>query len=223
MNGPDAVVVRPMEERDLAFTGPLHRSALSHGLFGELGPRFLRSYHDSFLASPFAVALVAERDGAAAAFLLGTTHNRPHYRWTVRHRGLRLALLGIVGLLRRPGQLWRFARTRLWRYLRAVGRRVVPRGSRVSSRAHASGTPVAVLTHMAVVYGARGSGIGSDLVATFLRHAEAAGARQARLVTLGTEEGAGEFYARLGWRYDHTRTDWDERPLVSYCLPLGDP
>jgi hypothetical protein len=48
---------------------------LPTGFFPQLGRRFLRAYHATFAASPYAVALVAERDGTPFGFLVGTVDN----------------------------------------------------------------------------------------------------------------------------------------------------
>src|SRR5687767_7651024 len=56
----DVVVVRQMTAHDVAFAAALHETALPHGFFGRLGPRFLSSYYQAFVDSPHAVAFVAQ-------------------------------------------------------------------------------------------------------------------------------------------------------------------
>lgn len=218
------VRVRAMEHRDVPAAVRLHDRALSHGLYGQLGARFLTAYYRTFVDSPLAVGLVAEPDTDAesptdpAGMLIGTLANRRHYDWVVRDRGPSMMLRGVVALATHPKQLLRFLRTRARRYASALWRR---------RRATPDGSPqarpgeVAVLTHMAVDRDHRGRGIGAALAHAFLDRARRHGAEAAELVTLGSEEGAGRFYERLGWRLDHTRQDWDGRRLCAYRHDLS--
>lgn len=173
----------------------MHASALPHGFFVSLGPRFLRRYYRSFTDSPHAVALVACVDGHPVGFLVGPVRARAHRRWVLRNRGLGLALSGVAALSVRPGLAAQFARTRFARYLKALGRRT-------DAEVPACDAPdgdVAVLSHVAVLPGARHTGSGSALVTSFERAAREAGAPVAHLATLEGRDGAGAFYERLGW------------------------
>lgn len=125
---------------DLRFAAELHRRWLGHGLFPALGPRFLRCYLRTFLPGQAAVALVAEVDGAAAGFLVGVFDERTHLRGVVRQHGLRLAATGLIALAARPRVAWRFARTRLRRYVGGLGR-LARSGRSVDARLPASPSP----------------------------------------------------------------------------------
>lgn len=217
---PDAVAVREMTEDDLRFASALHRRSLGHGLFPALGPTFLRCYLRTFVSGPTAVALVAELDGAVVGFLVGVVDEPSHLRGVVRQHGLRLAVMGVVALAARPRVAWRFARTRLRRYVVGIGR--LARADRsVGARVPAPRSVHAVLSHVAVVPEARSARVGSALVVRFTELARAGGAAAARLVTRSGEAGAGPFYERLGWRRAGEFVDRDGLTWIRYRLDLA--
>ena len=194
----------PLAERHLDFCAALHAASLPHGFFGELGPRFLRSYYGTFARSPHAFGMVAEIGGHPVGYVVGLHNPRAHARWVLRQRGLGLALRGAVALAGRPRAGVRFGRTRIRRYAKAWRRH---RGARRTTRPdHAN---VAVLSHLAVVQGARKSGAGTALVCVFEHEARRADLEKAVLTTLSDERGAGAFYARLGWELSGTHTTAD--------------
>lgn len=195
----------------------LHDRALPHGLFGQLGDQSFTAYYRTFIDSPFATALGAETDTGNVGMLIGSLDTRRHYDWVLRRRGLPLLLRGAFGLLMNPRQLIRFLRTRTACYARALWRRV---RSMPNPQVRTPTAPTAVLTHMAVAQHHRHHGAGAALVEAFVEHARQHGASAAHLVTLGTDNRAGTFYERLGWRLEHTRHDWDGRPLRAYRYDL---
>lgn len=221
---PRSARVRSLTAADLPFAAGLHVAALPHGFFARLGERFLGRYYAGYLASPHAVALLAELPGPPASrvgVLVGTLDTGLHNRWVLRHHGLRLALAGALALLARPRELRLFLRTRLLRYLRAVARarRTSPAAAArpvPAAAAPVGGTP-AVLTHVAVSAAGRGRGAGQALVHEFVGAARAAGRREAQLVTLAEPgSGAGAFYERLGWTAVRERADHDGRRVRLY-------
>lgn len=216
--GRNAGQVRALHRKDLAFCADLHLDALPHGFFARLGPRFLRAYHASFLDSPHAVALLAQLSGHPAGFLMGVVDPPLHRRWVLRHRGGWLALLGAIALTTRPRLAIQFLRTRLARYA-ATWLRHRP----TDAPAPARGVAPAVLSHVAVVPGARGTGSGAKLVRGFEQAAGRAGARRALLTTLAGAEGAGAFYLRLGWTMATTRTTPDGHRMEEWARDLGAP
>lgn len=207
---------------DLGYVARLHQENLEPGFFGQLGHRFLSRYYETFIASPYAVA-VAVGD-PALAMLVGTTHNELHYRWMFRHRGLRLALSGGLALIRRPMVLLDFVRTRTGRYLRAV-KRVARRSSSGQGQGQGQGAgtvneQVAVLVHVAVSAKARRQRLGAALVEAFITPARLAGADRALLVTLDGSGGASDFYISLGWDHVASKVDNDGRSLKVFELSL---
>ena len=217
---PEAVDVRPLVAGDLDRVAQLHQTELPHGLFPQLGRRFLRRYHATFVASPHAVAVATPREGQPAGFLVGTTDQRAHHRWLARHHALGLALEGLAGLLTHPRALSLFLRTRLGRYGRALLRAVGPRRVQADAPAPSHDGPVAVLMHVAVDPARRSGGMGRRLTQELVDRAGEAGAREVRLVTR-TSDGAGAFYERLGWTASTSRTTDDGATVVEYRLPVA--
>jgi GNAT superfamily N-acetyltransferase len=216
------VAVRPLAVADLAVAARLHAALLPHGFFAFLGLRYLRAYYGTFLASPHAIGLVADLEGRPAGILVGTSRNAAHYRWVIRHRGLRLACLGASAMLVRPAVAGWFLRTRLRRYGRRVLLVLLARARRGGNPAPADaavGDP-AVLTHLMVEDQARGRGAGAALVDRFTAAASAAGAPTAMLVTLAGDDGAGSFYKRLGWEHLEDRPSRDGHELSVFSKRL---
>jgi GNAT superfamily N-acetyltransferase len=209
------VVVRPMRHRDHAFAADLHAAALPHGFFGRLGTGFLRAYHESFMASPHAVAYIAETRDGRVGYLVGTFG--PHNSWVLRNRWVRLAVRGALALLARPPELVLFLRTRTASYVRRLLK--ARTGTAPDARPRRR-QPPAVLTHVAVCPEARGQGVGDALVEAFVTAARKTAATEACLVTLAGPDGAGPFYQGLGWELTEVREDRDGRPIEHYCRRL---
>lgn len=185
---------------DAAVIADIHARLLPHGFFADLGPRFLRAYHRSFMASPHAVSVVACRDGRVVGLIAGALDAGEHQRHVIRHHGLRLLGSGGAALVARPALLLRFLTTRLGRYARGLLRAARPaRSAAERPVGDVRRGPVAVLTHVAVDPAMQGAGGGSALVEAFVDRVRREGsAERIELVTL-VEEGASPFYERLGW------------------------
>jgi GNAT superfamily N-acetyltransferase len=216
--GPEQRSLRPATVGDLAFSAALQARALEHGFFVSLGPRFLRAYHRTFLDSPHAAAFVAEIAGQPVGILLGTLEPAAHRRWVLQRRGLALVVLAVPAMLARPIVAARFLRTRSQRYASAWRRH---RRSRQTRTAHAP-TPArtpAVLSHVAVLPGARGTGSGGALVGAFVEAAARQGAHRAVLVTL--EGGPAErFYRQLGWTPGPVVAQRGGHPMRTFSLAI---
>lgn len=219
------VVARPLTAADAEFAAALHEKALPHGFFGRLGVRFLTAYYRSFADSPHGIALIAQTPDGNVGALVGTVCNGSHYGWVLRNQGVLLARRGLLALATRPSELTFFLRTRVGRYLkgllRLLRRSASPSATAAQSRAarRGRGAP-AVLTHVAVAPEARGLGVGAVLVDAFVAAARRAGCREACLVTLADDRGAGAFYQRLGWELQGVREDRDGQALEAYCRQL---
>lgn len=212
---PGSVAIRSGREDQRDFCAALHAESLAHGFFVHLGPRFLRAYYTSYLRSPHAIVLIATVDDYAVGALVGILRPREHARWVMRRRGGRLAVLGVVALAVRPRLAARFVRTRLRRYTAALRRH---RAADVPSDGPSS--MPAVLSHVAVLPGARRSGAGAALVREFERRAHEAEVSWATLTTLTGDDGAGDFYARLGWRPAARRPTPDGGEMIEWAVDL---
>ena len=191
-----ALVVRPLSRCSVSFAVSLHSNALPGGFFVELGPVFLRRYYETFIDSPYAIAMAVTSDAEPCGALVGTVDDQAHYRWVLRNRALPLAAAAVWGLASRPSVAVRFARTRARRYLSGARRLLRSRGEQ---GARTAAVQTGALTHVAVTDEARGSGVGSALVEAFTTAAFARGAGRLRVATRSTG-GATEFYEHLGWQ-----------------------
>jgi ribosomal protein S18 acetylase RimI-like enzyme len=78
-----------------------------------------------------------------------------------------------------------------------------------------------VLSHVAVLPGGQGTGVGSLLVSAFLTAAGEAGADRVVLMTMAGERGAASFYHRLGWTETGTRGSFDGSPMVEFSTAIN--
>lgn len=204
---------------DFEVTAALHRQYLELGLFPRLGRRFMRAYHESFAASPHAVALVARAEsGRVVGALFGTTANSPHYKWVVEEQGLSLALHGARSLLLQPALAWDFVSSRAGRYARGIGRHLGVVAAPIQSNGRAEGS-ASVLSHIVTGKAARRLGVGRRLVEEFRKRAYDSGAAEARLVTREGGQGA-PFFERLGCECVDLRPSQDGEALREYSLRL---
>jgi GNAT superfamily N-acetyltransferase len=242
--------VRPATPTDLTTMAAWQCRYVPDGLFPQMGERFVRRWHASFLDSPFGIALVAEHVDAqgtqAVGFLVGSTDQFRHIDDVVRRHRLRLALAGLLALAQRPRLGAHFVRTRGRAYLKRIltpkWRRTPAAGpaastessiarpqSSAASRATtgaaanaASGGQIAVVTAIAVDSAARGTGAGQELLNRFLKDARTAGATRAELVTLLGEGNAAPFYERLNWSAVDEHPTRDGMRARTYRYDLGD-
>lgn len=247
---PEPVAVRRLTQAETESAAQRHAEALPHGLFPSLGHAFLTRYYASFVDSPYAVALVASFEGRPVGVLTGTVANEAHYRWVLRHRAASLAASAVAALAVRPRTAIYFVRTRMGHYARAVGRlvlgnlprlvtdrlprtvtnRLLGKGASTDEQqassdrdrpdADARSGPPGVLNHVLVADEARGRGVGSILLDTFVAVASREGTGELTLVTGSGEDGAGGFYARRGWTHRADRHDWDGHEVAVYGLAL---
>lgn len=212
----DSVRVVPLEPSHLKAVARLHRDVLPPSFFSRLGQRYLRAYLDTYRASPHALAVVALVEDEVKGFLVGSVSPAPHARWVIRAAGTRLALIGLLGLLSRPGLLALFLRTRLRRYLRGLTRRLRPAAARTDT---VTAVSPAVLAHVAVAPDAQRLGVGQALAQRFVGDVRASGGSAVELVTRA-ESDAEKFYARLGYERVGQRVDDDGTAWARYRLLL---
>lgn len=201
-------------EEWLDWCAGMHVLTLPHGLFPNLGMRFMRRWYRAHLASPHGVGLVAVADGMPVGFLLGATDRPANVAWLLTHRRRELAVAGAVALVRRPRVLVHFVATRARRY----ARRLLARPADVSGVEARTG--VSVVEAVVVLPHARRRGTGSRLVDAFLGESRAAGAQRVELVTKAGSSGAGRFYERRGWRLVRTHVDRDGDDVLTYRTDL---
>lgn len=216
----EGVAVRAASTLDLPFAARLHEAELADGFFAALGRRFLRSYYRMFLLSPHGVVLVAEHEAGPVGILAGTTDDVSHFRWVTRSYWWRLAIVGATALVVRPRLLWRFARTRLRRYLRGALRLRRVTGDATASEKLGAPRVTATLTHIAVMPEIRGLGIGGALTDRYHQLAAATGAERLVASTRSDEHGATGFYRTLGWELAGNVRDVDGNAFDRLQLEL---
>ncbi|GAB6987835.1 hypothetical protein JCM10369A_43640 [Nocardioides pyridinolyticus] len=208
--------LRTMTREDITFVTTEHRAHFPENVMGRLGGPFLRRYYTTFLDTPYAVATIAETDGRSCGYLVGILDTRAHRKLLLRRHGARLVACALLGFLLHP---------RLASGL--LARRVSLRFQRLRERNETTGprpapVKVAVLSHVATVERMRGMRVGSALVADFVETSRASGTDRVSLATLDGPDGAGQFYARQGWRLQARRQTFDGRWIRLYDLELHD-
>lgn len=208
----------PAREQDLGRTAELHVTELHHGLFPRLGQGFVCRWHRVHHYSAYGVVLVALRAGEVVGFLLGTTDQRRHVSWTIRHHRRELVVAATRAMFARPGVMVAFVRTRAVRYAaRLTG---AGRSARPAATTGPDG-PVAVLEAVVVAPAAQGTGVGRALVDRFLSIVARAGVRRVDLVTKAGPSGAAGFYARSGWQQVGAHEDRDGDLVLTFRIDPG--
>lgn len=200
---------------DLLFVSSLHEATLHPGFFVRLGRKFLAEYHRTFLTSPHAIALIAERDERPVGFVVGTLDRGRHRRHLLHADRTRLAMAFGRGLVANPLLIAWFLRTRMLRYLR---------GSR--QHTHVNSGDVGQggsLRHMSVVEAERRTGIGAELVQRFVDAAAAMGTQELRLVARSDNVSACRLYRRLGWDELPSVADVDGHSWAPFAFPARAP
>lgn len=211
-------VVREARDDDLSTTARMHVRDLPVGLFPRLGRPFVKRWHRAFLDSPHATALLVVHVDASGGervvgFLVGATNRVAFMRELMTSHRSALLIRGAFALVLRPRLLGRFLTTRLRPYLRRMwlaGSR--SRHATIRSRAVRPDTPEAELTAIVVDQSWRGTGLGRELVAEFLRRCSAAGSSVAELATVSVD--AVRFYERTGWTRTGQGATFDGLQLV---------
>ncbi len=210
----NGVRITRMLPEHAAQVARLHVQSLPPSFFSRLGAPFLRRYYQTFVDSPYGIALVATRQGNLCGYVVGTTAAGQNAVWTLRRRGLRLAAAGLLALLTRPRLAIWFLHSRAARYARGIYRRLMKRAAAPAAGGRA-GQP-AVLAHVAVHSPYRRIGAGALLVSAFERELVRQGVASFELVTLCGPEGAGAFYERLEFDLIKQRTDDDGKTWCYY-------
>jgi len=166
-------MIRPMELEDTRVTASLHASTMPEVFLTHLGPRFLRRYHEAFMHSPHALALVAvETSGSAPkaggrasdaagkerygeevrGFLLAAIDPPSHYRYMLRRHGLGLASAALLHASFHPKVALELVRTRARRYARGLLRILWQRARSLWRRSASSAVPSPVAQPVAAAH-----------------------------------------------------------------------
>lgn len=209
----------PMQPAHTSMSARLHRELLPHGLFPRLGQRFMRRWHRTFVDSPHGVALgVMDEQGVLRGFLIATVDQAGYTRDVLESARWALGWRGAIALAARPRLAAQFVRTRSRRYLR----RLRPGAARDQPGPEATPSRVGVLHAVACAPSARGNGVGTALLAEFVRLATEAETPLLQLVTRDSG-GAADFYRRHGWVVTDQRLDRDGNAIVQLDHKPGIP
>jgi glycosyltransferase involved in cell wall biosynthesis/ribosomal protein S18 acetylase RimI-like enzyme len=183
---PDSpVVVRPARTADAAAMARLHAGGMPDAFLPTLGHRFLTRLYRALATDPQAVALVAENVDGVVGFAAGVVSVGGFYRRFARRHGA-AAALAAAPRLARPTVLRRLLET--VRYPAQAG----DGGARL---------PDAELLSIAVAPERRAGGAGRALADGVLRGLAERGATEIKVVVGAANDGANDFYARVGFRH----------------------
>jgi glycosyltransferase involved in cell wall biosynthesis/ribosomal protein S18 acetylase RimI-like enzyme len=183
---PDSpVVVRPASAADAAAMARLHAGGMPDAFLPILGHGFLTRLYRALATDPQAVALVAENVDGVVGFAAGVVSVGGFYRRFARRHGA-AAALAAAPRLARPTVLRRLLET--VRYPAQAG----DGGARL---------PDAELLSIAVAPERRAGGAGRALADGVLRGLAERGATEIKVVVGAANDGANDFYARVGFRH----------------------
>lgn len=215
-----SLTLRAMTGEDVPFVVRQHGEHFPAGFFARLGPRFLTAYYRSFLSSPYACTLVADRGCERLGYLVGLTHPVAHRTHVLRRDGRALAMAAITALALRPKLARVFLRTRAGLYVRKLLRQPQPPPTTTDG---AGRDQTAVLAHVVVKAKHRSNGVGAALIRRFDAEAANAGCVRVALVTAAGAHGAGPYYERRGWQPIGEHITPDGLPLTTYTRAIGTP
>lgn len=195
-----SVTVRDAVSADVSALVHVHLSAFPGFFLTDLGPGFLRRLYRGFLTQQGGVLLVAVGPGNRIAGLLAGTHEPETFFSGLRRRaGVAMALAAVPALLRHP--------------LRVAARLL-------SAVRYRGDRPAALpgywlLSSLGVAREHAGSGVGSLLVSSFCRRAQAGGASGVYLLTdRDDNDAARRLYEKHGFRAHGTQHRRDGRSLL---------
>jgi ribosomal protein S18 acetylase RimI-like enzyme len=178
--GAEPFQIRAATVADAPAIAALHREGLPEAFLSGLGPAFLQVLYRALATDPEAVAVVAERDGAVAGFVIGVPSVRRFYRRFFLRHAARAAAAAAPRVLR-PGVVRRMRETASY-----------PQGM--------SGLPEAELLSIVVGGTARRSGVATDLVTKLFADLAARGVPEVKVVVSAGNLPANRFYERVGFR-----------------------
>jgi GNAT superfamily N-acetyltransferase len=179
----DQLIVRPMTLADLRSVAQVHCVAFQGFFLDQMGLIFLRAYYKVVLRYQDSIALVAEdADGRIAGFAIGFVNPTGFYAF-LKSEWLRLVAGAVIGLLRRPQLLGRVLMNR----------------SRVSNNSKSE--PEADVVELAsIAVAEREHGLGSCLIAAFIKQAKLLGGSRITLTTdLKDNAAVQQFYRKHGF------------------------
>ena len=199
-----AAGIRRLQPADAAAAATLHRDRLSHSLVDRMGRGLLECYYETFAAEPQTLAFAATDNSALLGIAVGAPDGYSVYRAIARRHPL-AAVAGTVRLLAA-------APARGIRGLRSAAGKSPSTGP----------VPAIVLHVLAVRRDAEGTGVGRELLDTFLAAAREAGAAEVRVIAdRDDNDRTRAFYERAGFRQAAVTDESADRPTVEYRRELS--
>lgn len=195
--------IRVMATGDVLRVAQLHRAAMGHSLWAELGEPFLAELYRSLLGDPEFIGFVYQEEGVVRGFIAGTGDGPGLLRRLLRRRGSRLALAALPGALARPGVAWQLAQTLLY------FRRSAPPGATIRAES-------LFCSFEPELRGRRVSGLINKILFDDLA---ARGHRQLKVTTEADNEGAVRQLTTWGFEQLGEFTFYGKRMLI-WCLDL---
>jgi ribosomal protein S18 acetylase RimI-like enzyme len=184
----------------------VHRDAFRDFFLTSLGDRFLRRFYAATVREPTALSFVGRVGGEIAGFVVGTTQPSRFFRRLLLRQGMGFCLDALGALVRRP---WYVSK----RLLRGVTYRGEPPPA---YRADA-----ALVSSIAVLPTAAGTGLGTALLDAFCAAAAQRGASSVYLLTdREGNEAVNRFYLKAGFLLETELVRQGERSMNRYIRDL---
>jgi ribosomal protein S18 acetylase RimI-like enzyme len=182
----------------------VHLESFQGFFLAEMGREFLMEFYSSLLLDASCIAFVAELNGGAVGFVVGTRRPAHLYRRILLKSGWRFLSAGLESVLKSPRMALRLLR-------------------RVFAAQQASyDQREALLMSIAVLPSMQGRGVGRQLVNAFTDAAKQRGASSVSLTTDRLKNAAvNRFYVRFGFRRRCTLMTEEGREMNEYWLALA--
>jgi GNAT superfamily N-acetyltransferase len=192
-------------ERDVPGIVAVHRDAFRDFFLTTLGERFLRRFYGAMVREPSALNFVGTVNGSLAGFVVGTTQPPRFFRKLLVRQGLGFCADALGAFVRRP-----------WFVGRRLLRGLTYRGEAPQMRADA-----ALVSSIAVLPVASGTGLGAALLNAFCDAAAQRGASSVYLLTdRDDNSGVNRFYLKAGFVLEAELTRSGKRSMNRYIRDL---
>jgi ribosomal protein S18 acetylase RimI-like enzyme len=199
-------MIRYMKIDDVNQVVAVHLFSFQGFFLTFLGPRFLSIFYSGICSTPKAIAFVYLNDaGIPAGFVAGTSNPCGFFSRLLKRYWLKFALASMTPILRKPSIIKRVARAVF----------------------HPSGNPVgddiAGLFSIGVLPELQGTGVGKELVRSFLYEAKQRGCKRVFLTTdRDNNDVINNFYAKLGFTIDRQYVTPEGRRMNELWITLSE-
>jgi ribosomal protein S18 acetylase RimI-like enzyme len=201
-------IVRPATAEDVARIVDVHRQAFPGFVLTSFGPAFLTRFYAAVVDDKACISLVAENDSSILGFVVGPLQPAGFFRGLFLRQGLGFAIDAVPAIARRPLNT-----------ARHLIRGVVYRGDAPEAR-----PDWALLSSIAVVRSATGSGAASALLEAFCVRAAELGSGGVYLTTDRDDNAAANrFYSKHEFSCDGQIERRDGRVMNLYVRALASP